>query len=120
MKKSKRRLRRGSAMPMAIAVLLMLTAFSILILSTTMLEVRQAGRRDRLLRERLTVDAIGDSYVAAVAKGEVWTPPEGYTHTTTNENDTWGLELSDAGGKCLTITLLKSDGGYTITEWTYH
>ena len=124
MKESKRRLRRGSAMPMAIAVLLMLTAFSILILSTTMLEARHAGRRDRLLRERLAVDAAAKECMAAILPelseddDTVWTA-KGYHATGTKEGNNVQVVLSDNGGECLKITLSKNDSTYTILAWEY-
>ena len=124
MKESKRRLRRGSAMPMAIAVLLMLTAFSILILSTTMLEARQAGRRDRLLRERLAVDAAAESYIAEVLKNatakDEWANTTGFdVKDPINEGNNVRVTLTKNGKECLKITLSKNDSTYTILAWEY-
>ncbi len=124
MKKLKRRLRRGSAMPMAIIVLLMLTAFSILILSTTMLEGRHAERRDRLFRERLAVDAAAEDCLAAVLPAlddstMEWNG-DGFSAVADKDGNNVRVVLSDNGGECLTITLSDDGSGYTITAWTYH
>lgn len=122
---TKQRRRRGSAMPMAIAVLLMLTAFSILILSTTMLEANQATRRDARLRERLAMDAAAEEYITEVLKGttakDEWTTTTGFDaeDTINNENNV-RVTLKKNNKECLTITLSDHGSGYTITEWTYH
>ena len=115
MKKAK----RGSAMPMAVAVLLMLTAFSILILSTTMLEARMASNRDRKLREQLTIDAIAESYFRTPENG-AWDAPDGYTVSSTEgDPNTATYTFSEHGTPRLAVTLRKESDSFVVVAWEY-
>ena len=67
---TKQKRRRGVAMELAIAVVLILSALSILLVSTALLQSSRARINQKTLESEVRLCEIGEDFCAAVAAGE--------------------------------------------------
>lgn len=127
--KSKRR--RGLAIELALLVMILLSAFSILIVNTALLQNSHKTANDTKFKERITLSEIGEDFCSAVKNGEdmiTWqesvTSFNAIANKSTSFDGTLGatLTLYDHEGTLLMSVALsaKPTEPYKITEWTYH
>ena len=128
---TKQKRRRGVAMELAIAVVLILSALSILLVSTALLQSSRARINQKTLESEVRLCEIGEGFCAAVAAGEelaAW-----QQSVTDYKAETATAVLQD-GSTEVTLALYDSEevlvlsvrltaapaAPHTITEWTYH
>jgi hypothetical protein len=110
--------RRGLAMELAIGVMVVASALSVLILTTSMLQNSRRLSAKETTQEKITLSEIGESFCYAVSNGDdlvQWAEGiKGY-QASCNEKT---LSLYDDKNE-LVLTVVLSDENQ-VTEWTYH
>ncbi len=128
---TKNKRRRGVAIELAIAVMLILSALSILLVSTALLQSSRQRINERTLASEVRFCEIGEDFCAAVAAGKdlaAWqasvTDYRAVTATATAEDGTAQATLALYDSEdvlAFSVALTATLGApYTITEWTYH
>lgn len=128
---TKQKRRRGVAMELAIAVVLILSALSVLLVSTALLQSSRARINQKTLESEVRLCEIGEDFCVAVAAGEelaVWqqsvTDYRAATATATDAHGSTEVTLSLYDSEevlVLSVRLTAAPAApYTITEWTYH
>lgn len=119
--------KRGMAMEMAIFVLVVFLALSMLIVTFIAISTNHKNKELKAVTRAVEVNSIGESYLSSISQGEAFVDwqsglEDGYTATETawvaGEKEGLEMLLLDGNGKqALYIKLVETDTGYTVLEW---
>ena len=109
--------RRGLAMELAIGVMVVASALSILILTTAMLQNSRRLSVKESTQVKITLSEMGESFCRAVATNTEteWECADGYSANINGKT----LNLYDEATGELVLTVTLNDANQ-VTEWTYH
>ena len=116
--------RRGIGIELAIIMLIIFTAFAMLIANVALLQNSAGRRAEEREAQTIALDMIGEEFVSGVKSGAdkslVLEALVGVDSTYTYEisEDMTTLVVKDGEVAVFTIALEKNDEQITITEWT--
>lgn len=125
MKKIIKNHKRGVVIEMAILVIFIVAAVSILIITFSSMGTLRTKKMFNQLKENVLVDTVAEDYVDYLINGKVgeFLGAEGFTISETEAQDIITLQFLDNGELKLTVKLEKSFDGvktsYTVYEWKY-
>lgn len=125
MKKIIKNHKRGVVIEMAILVIFIVAAVSILIITFSSMGTLRTKKMFNQLKENVLVDTVAEDYVDYLINGKVgeFLGAKGFTISETEAQDIITLQFLDNGELKLTVKLEKSFDGvktsYTVYEWKY-
>lgn len=119
--KTKHQRRKGVGAEMALATLMILFALCSLILSFSMIQVNNLDEADDRMKDRNTLDQIGESFCAATASGSLWTlDNQEYSASVTTEGNFTTLTVTNRkDAVVLTVKLEQTGTACVVTQWSY-
>lgn len=115
----RRDLRRGAAIGYVVALMLVVAAFSSLLLAISSLSTRYADTYDAYLEQKLVLDEIGDLACGDYLRGEQpdYTAYEGQGYTIADSDGT--VTVSRGQAVMLTVAFADAGDGWQLIRYVY-